>query len=66
MPDSLFNRPGRPQRIPVYVNVYDLVEDSSYLVSAGNLVGVGIYHSGIEVMDKGMSLQLRPTHANAL
>ena len=41
----------RPRKIPVYLNVYDMAPDLNKKLS---WVGLGVFHSGIEVCGKGV------------
>ncbi|KAG0039826.1 hypothetical protein BGZ82_006527 [Podila clonocystis] len=39
------------RRTPVYVNVYDMIP-SNALTSLGYFMGIGVFHSGVEILDK--------------
>ncbi|KAG0271172.1 hypothetical protein BGZ95_001064 [Linnemannia exigua] len=39
------------RRTPVYVNIYDMIP-SNVLTSIGYFMGIGVFHSGVEILDK--------------
>ncbi|CAG8560099.1 15052_t:CDS:10 [Acaulospora morrowiae] len=44
--------PSNEQKIPVYLNVYDMLPPGK-LTDFGYMIGIGVFHSGVEVLDKG-------------
>lgn len=52
---------ARDKRVPVFLNVYDLLEHNKY----GYTVGIGAFHSGVEIYGTGIAPH-RPFPRDAL